>query len=159
VAVLTGPPDSGPPDLSPTCWTRLVRLQAAQRRGGSRMPRAYAAQFRSMVVEQVRSGRRVAEVAASVGVPEATVYRWVKQERIDRGEVAGTSSGENVELRAARRRIGELEAELATVTRASELSARSRSSTASNSQRTYEWEWRRPCVRASGSTDRRRATT
>ena len=29
------------------------------------MPHAYAAQFRAMVVEQVRSGRRVAEVAAA----------------------------------------------------------------------------------------------
>jgi transposase len=77
-----------------------------------------------MVDEQVRSGRRVAEVAAAVGVPEATVYRWVKQERIDRGEVAGTSTGENADLRAARRRrIAELEAELATVKRATELFA------------------------------------
>jgi len=40
------------------------------------MPRAYAAQFRSMVVEQVLSGRRVAEGAESVCVPEATAYRW-----------------------------------------------------------------------------------
>jgi transposase-like protein len=79
-----------------------------------------------MVVEQVRSGRRVAEVAASVGVPEATVYRWVKQERIDRGEVAGTSTEENAELRAARRRIVELEAELATVKRATQLFAEGR---------------------------------
>lgn len=54
------------------------------------MPRAYASQFRSMVVEQVRSGRRVAEVAATVGVPEATVFRWARQDRIDRGELAGT---------------------------------------------------------------------
>ena len=90
------------------------------------MPRAYASQFRSMVVEQVRSGRRVVEVAASVGVPEATVYRWVKQERIDRGEVAGTSTGEKADLRAARRRITELEAELATVKRATELFAEGR---------------------------------
>jgi transposase InsO family protein/transposase-like protein len=90
------------------------------------MPRAYASQFRSMVVEQVRSGRRVVEVAAAVGVPEATVYRWVKQERIDRGEVAGTSTGENADLRAARRRITELEAELATVKRATELFAEGR---------------------------------
>jgi putative transposase len=90
------------------------------------MPRAYASQFRSMVVERVRSGRRVAEVAATVGVPEATAFRWVRRDRIDRGEVAGTSTVESAELREARRRIAELEAELATVKRATELFAEGR---------------------------------
>ena len=85
------------------------------------MPRSYASQFRAMVVEQVRSGRRVAEVAATVDVPEGTLYRWVRQERIDRGELAGTSTSETAELRAARRRIAELESELAIVKRASAL--------------------------------------
>ena len=69
------------------------------------MPHAYAAQFRAMVVEQVRSGRRVAEVAAAVEVPEATVFRWVRQDRIDRGELSGTTTAESAELRAANRRI------------------------------------------------------
>src|SRR4051812_39922968 len=43
------------------------------------------------------------------------------QDRIDRFEVAGTSTVQDAELRAARRRIVELEAELTTVMRASEL--------------------------------------
>jgi transposase-like protein len=90
------------------------------------MPYSYAPQFRAMLIEQVRSGRRVAEVAASVGVPEGTAYRWVRQDRIDRGELVGTSSVENAELRAARHRIAELEAELATVKRATELFAEGR---------------------------------
>jgi transposase len=76
-----------------------------------------------MVIQQVRSGRRVADVAASVELPEATVFRWVRQDRIDRGEIPGTSTQESSELRAAKRRIAELEAELATVKRASELFA------------------------------------
>jgi transposase len=63
-----------------------------------------------MVVEQVRAGRSVAEVAESVSVPPSTVFRWVRQDRIDRGELAGTSTLETAELRAARQRIGELEA-------------------------------------------------
>lgn len=90
------------------------------------MPRSYAVQFRAMVVEQVRAGRKVADVAAGVGVSEATVYRWVYQDQIDRGERVGVSTVENAELRAARRRIVELEAELATVKRASELFAEGR---------------------------------
>jgi len=90
------------------------------------MPHAYASQFRVMVVEQVRSGKRVVDVASSVDVAEATVYRWVRQDRVDRGELAGTSTSETAELRAARRRIVELESELATVRRASELFAEGR---------------------------------
>lgn len=90
------------------------------------MPRSYAPQFRAMVIDQVRGGRRVAEVAAAVEVPEATVFRWVRQDRIDRGEIEGTSTAESGELREARRRIAELEAELATVRRASELFDRGR---------------------------------
>ena len=85
------------------------------------MPRSHAPQFRAMVVDQVRSGRRVAEVAAALGLPDGTVFRWVRQDRIDRGELAGTPTAESAELRAARRRIAELEAELATVKRASQL--------------------------------------
>jgi hypothetical protein len=48
------------------------------------MPRWYASQFRAMVIEQVRNGRRVADVAASVEVPEVMVFRWVRQDRIER---------------------------------------------------------------------------
>ncbi|MGH9206392.1 MAG: transposase, partial [Acidimicrobiales bacterium] len=87
------------------------------------MPRSYAPQFRSMVVDQVRAGQRVAEVAAKLEVTQATVFRWVRQEKIDRGEIVGTSTKETAELRAAKRRIADLEAELATVKRASQLFA------------------------------------
>jgi len=45
----------------------------------------------------------------------------VRQERIDRGELAGTSTRETAQLRGARQRIAELESELAIVKRASAL--------------------------------------
>ena len=54
------------------------------------MPRSYATQFRAMVIEQVRSGRKVAEVAATLELPESTVFRWIRQDRTDRGELTGT---------------------------------------------------------------------
>lgn len=38
------------------------------------MPRSYAPQFRAKVVEQVRSGRSVDEVAAALELPPATVF-------------------------------------------------------------------------------------
>ena len=85
------------------------------------MPKSYAPEFRRRVVELVRSGRSVAAVAADVGVSEGTVYRWKAQDRVDRGERPGQSSLERVELIQARRRIRELETELAIVKQASAL--------------------------------------
>jgi transposase-like protein len=38
------------------------------------MPRSYAPQFRAMVIEQVRAGRRVAEVAAELELCQGTVF-------------------------------------------------------------------------------------
>ena len=64
------------------------------------MPRSYAPQFRAMVVEQVRSGRSVAEVAADLELCEGTVFRWVRQDRIDRGELEGTSTVESAHTTA-----------------------------------------------------------
>jgi transposase len=85
------------------------------------MSRSYAPEFRRRVVGLVGSGRLVSEVAAEVGVSEATVYRWRAQDRIDRGEEAGLSSGERSELLVARRRIRELETELEITKKASVL--------------------------------------
>ena len=75
----------------------------------------------SLVVQQVRPGRSVAEVAANLELSEGTVFRWLRQDRIDRGELEGTSTVESADLRAAKSRIAEVESELATVKRASEL--------------------------------------
>ena len=54
------------------------------------------------------------------------MFRWVRQDRVDRGELEGRPTDETAELRAARRRIVELEGELATVRRTSELFAEGR---------------------------------
>jgi hypothetical protein len=67
------------------------------------------------------SGRKVAEVARDLGVSGQTIYNWRNQDRIDRGERPGLRSPELAELQAARRRIAELETELAATKRASEL--------------------------------------
>ena len=42
-----------------------------------------------------------------------TIYNWRRQEMIDAGQAPGLTTDEAAELVAARRRIGELEAELA----------------------------------------------
>jgi len=83
--------------------------------------RGYPPEFRRCVIELVESGRRVAEVAADLGVSEQTIYTWRRQSRIDAGLEAGLSTSEQAELTAAKRRIRELETELAIHRRATEL--------------------------------------
>jgi putative transposase len=85
------------------------------------VPRTYDPEFRRRVVELVRAGRPVRVVAAELGLAEATVYRWKAQDLIDRGVKPGTSTSEQGDLVAARRRIRELETELALVKQAAKL--------------------------------------
>jgi transposase-like protein len=47
------------------------------------MPKSFAPEFRRRVVDLVRSGRSVAEVAADVGVSEGTLHRWKAQDQVD----------------------------------------------------------------------------
>ena len=85
------------------------------------MPRSYPTGFRRKVIDLVEAGRPVAQVAADLGISEQTVYTWRRQHLIDTCQLPGTTSAENAELAAARRRIAELETELAIHRRASEL--------------------------------------
>ena len=75
--------------------------------------RGYSAGFRRRVVDLVAAGRKVAEVARDLGVSDQTSYSWRRQAAIDRGRAPGLSSPERGELAAAKRRIRELETELA----------------------------------------------
>ncbi|MDP9335151.1 MAG: transposase [Actinomycetota bacterium] len=81
----------------------------------------YPAEFRRRVLELIASGRKIADVAADLGISEQTIYSWRRQDRIDRGLDAGLTTGEHAELVAARKRIRELETELAVHRRATEL--------------------------------------
>ena len=49
--------------------------------------------------------------SGTFAVSEATIYNWIKQEKVDRGEI-GLSTDQAVELTAAKRRIRQLETEL-----------------------------------------------
>ena len=83
--------------------------------------RGYPPEFRRRVVELVEGGRKVSDVAAEFEVSEQTIYTWRRQARIDAGLEAGITTSEQAELAAAKRRIRELEAELAIHRRATEL--------------------------------------
>ena len=85
------------------------------------MPFRYPAEFRGKVLDLVAAGRPVTQVAEDLGVTAQTIYNWRNQELIDTGVEPGLSSVQLTELRAARRRIKELETELAVTRRANEL--------------------------------------
>jgi transposase len=83
--------------------------------------RAYPVEFRCRVLDLIASGRKIADVATDLGISEQTIYSWRRQDRIDRGLEAGLTTGERAELVAARKRIRELETEVAVHRRAAEL--------------------------------------
>src|SRR2546422_182077 len=85
------------------------------------MPSRYPAEVRRQVVDMARSGTKVAQLAETFGMTEATIYNWLKQEKIDRGEAPGLSTEGQMELAAARRRIRQLETELAVSRKVNEV--------------------------------------
>jgi transposase-like protein len=85
------------------------------------MPYCYPPEFRRKVLDPIAAGRSVASIAADLGVSDQTIYTWRKQELIDTGQVPGLTTVEAAELRAAKRRIVELETELVVTRRANEL--------------------------------------
>jgi transposase len=85
------------------------------------MPRAYPSEFRRRAIALVEAGQSVAKTASDLGVTQTTLYNWVKQDKIDRGFVPGRTTIESRDLRRARKRIRELEAEVEILRRANEL--------------------------------------
>jgi transposase-like protein len=85
------------------------------------MPRHYSPEVRRQVIELARAGTKVKQLAATFAISEATIYAWLKQDRIDRGETKGATTGEQLELAAARRRIRQLETELAVARKVNEM--------------------------------------
>lgn len=82
------------------------------------MPRPYPPEFRARAVALARSGKQVKQTAYELGISAGCLHNWIRQDQIDRGERPGVSTSESGELRAARKRIRELETELAIVRQA-----------------------------------------
>jgi transposase-like protein len=87
------------------------------------VPRRYPAEFRRKVLDLVAAGRPVAQVAHDLDISAQVIYAWRRQQLIDSGQMPGMTSSDHAELVAARKRIAELEAELAIHRRAAELIA------------------------------------
>ena len=85
------------------------------------MPRRFPIEVREQVLSLARSGTRVAQLAISFRISEATIYNWLRQDKIDRGEIDGLSTDQALELAAAKRRIRQLETELAVARKVNEI--------------------------------------
>lgn len=85
------------------------------------MPRKYSSEVRRQVVELARSGTPVAHLKATFGIGSSTIYNWLTQEKIDRGEIEGVTSDQTLELAAARKRIKQLENDLAISRKVNEI--------------------------------------
>jgi transposase len=85
------------------------------------MPRQYPPEFRERIIALARSGRSVAGLSAEYGATAATIHRWLDQDRIDHGEKPGSTSTQNTELAAARKRVRELEHELELIRKAAAI--------------------------------------
>ena len=85
------------------------------------MPKRYPEEFRRKVLDLVAAGRPIAEIAHDLQVSDQTIYGWRKQDLIDTGQVPGLSRLKQSELTSAKRRIRELENEVAILKRSREL--------------------------------------
>ena len=71
--------------------------------------RGFPPDFRREVLDFVKSGRKVKDVAQDFGISDQAIYSWLRQERAARS----LTNDEREELAAAKARIAQLEAELA----------------------------------------------
>jgi transposase-like protein len=56
------------------------------------MPCNYPPEMRRQIVELARPGKKVKQLAATFQISDATIYKWLKPERVDRGEAEGQTT-------------------------------------------------------------------
>ncbi|ACU53630.1 transposase IS3/IS911 family protein [Acidimicrobium ferrooxidans DSM 10331] len=83
--------------------------EAPVRRRRGRYPSQFRKDAAALVLDQHRT---IADVARELGVNEQTLGNWVRQERIDRGELEGLTGAEREELTRLRRQVTQLIMEL-----------------------------------------------
>ena len=94
----------------------------------SAMPKSrppYPEEFRREAVQLVRGGRKIPDVATSLGVTEQSLRNWVKQDQLERRERDdGVTLAERQELHELRRKVKRLEQERDLLKRAAAFFAR-----------------------------------
>jgi transposase len=85
------------------------------------MPRPYPREFREDVIRVARDrepGVRIKDIAAGFGISESCLNNWLAAADVEDGIKPGTTAAENAELRAAKRRVRQLEQENEVLRRA-----------------------------------------
>ncbi len=82
--------------------------------------KGYSVEFRRRALELVAAGRPIIDVVRDLVISSQSMYRWQRHDRIDEGLEPGATSAEAAELAAVKRRIVQLEAELAVANKAVE---------------------------------------
>ena len=85
------------------------------------MPPKYQPEVRHQVLQLAGAGSKPKDLAEAFGMSQATIYNWLCQQRIDNGEEDGTSTDQAVQLKAALKRIRQLETELAVSRKVNEV--------------------------------------
>ncbi|MGH9208454.1 MAG: transposase [Acidimicrobiales bacterium] len=78
-------------------------IEARRRRG--RYPKEFRRDVCALVIDQKRS---VSDVARELDLVDQTLYNWLRQERIDRGEREGMSTEDREEMARLRREVKRL---------------------------------------------------
>ena len=77
-----------------------------------RVRRSFTDEFKRDAVSLVLDeGRRIVDVASSLGIGDGTLGNWVRQARTDRGQREGLTTSEKAELAQLRRDVARLRME------------------------------------------------
>lgn len=96
-------------------------------------PRAYPLEFRLNVIDLVRSGRRLEDVATEFQLAPQTVRNWLNQADVDTGRRDGVSGAEREELAKLRKENRQLKIEREILSKAAAWFARETDSIPSRS--------------------------
>ena len=72
----------------------------------------YPPEYKRRILDLVRSGRRIAELAREFELPEGTIFRWLRQAKVDAGEREELTTEDKAELARLRREVAELREEV-----------------------------------------------
>ena len=74
-------------------------MSTMEKQNTSRARRSFTEEFKADAVAMVLDeGRKIVDVAESIGVGEGTLGNWVRLEKIERGERAGLTRDDRAEL-------------------------------------------------------------
>jgi len=77
-----------------------------------RVRRSFTPEFKTEVVALARRGdRSIAQISQDMDLVESVIRRWVAQAEVDEGRRPGTTSAEQEEIMALRKRVRVLEEE------------------------------------------------